>query len=253
MRHSPLAVAPRTLFFCLALFLSGTAARSQEAVPPPPSLPPPALEEISPGIFRIGALTLNKEARSVTFPGKLNMDKGSLEYLLTGTMGSTHESLLVTEVAPNDVHMAMLLLGAKGAGLHAPAPEEQAPGQITDEYLKTAPQPVGDQVSITVTWTKDGKQVTTPAEDWLRNTETDKPAERGPWIYTGSMFANDKFLAQVEQAFVALVIYPSALINNPRKGNHNDNDWAVNEKAVPPVDTPLQITIRLLPTKTPTP
>ncbi len=205
------------------------------------------MTEVSPGVFRFGALTLRKESRSVTFPGKLNMANGTLEYLITGTTGSTHEALLVTEIAPSDLHMAMLLLGAKGAGLHAPSPDQKPPGQITDEYLKTAPAVVGDNISISVTWTKDGKETTTFAEDWLRNTETGKPGERGPWIYTGSMFVGDRFLAQSEQAFAALVTYPPALINNPRKGNQNDAAWEVNETAVPPVDTPLQITIRLEP------
>jgi hypothetical protein len=37
------------------------------------------------------------------------------------------------------------------------------------------------------------------------------------------------------------------LINNPRKGNDNDQIWAVNTKAVPPVKTPVEITITLLP------
>jgi hypothetical protein len=83
-------------------------------------------------------------------------------------------------------------------------------------------------------------------EDWLINTETKKPAERGPWIYNGSEFNNGHFLAQVEGAHAALVTYPAALINNPRKGNDNDQIWMVNTKAVPAVKTPVEIVITLL-------
>ena len=246
MRKSPLAAAPQILAGCVTLLAAVTVAQAQE-VPAPLAPPAPAMEEVAPGKFRIGKLILEKETKSVTFPGKVNMDKGLLEYLLTGPKGSTHETLLVTEIAPSDLHMAMLLLGAKGAGLRAPGPDDKPPEQITDEYLKTAPQPAGDKIFISVKWKKEGKETITPVEDWLQNTETAKPAERGPWIYTGSMFVGEKFLAQTEQSFAALVTYPPALINNPRKGNTNDAVWEVNEKAVAPVDTPLEITIRLDP------
>ena len=75
--------------------------------------------------------------------------------------------------------------------------------------------------------------------------------ERGPWTYNGSLFSNGHFMAQVEGAFAALVTYPSALINNPRKGSDNDQIWAVNEKVIPPVKTPLEIAIQLLPNDEP--
>src|SRR5687768_7028313 len=75
------------------------------------------VKEVSPGIYELGPLRIDKEKNTITFPGKVNMNKGVLEYLLTGPQGSTHESLLVTEVPVPDVHMAMLLLGAKGSGI----------------------------------------------------------------------------------------------------------------------------------------
>ena len=55
--------------------------------------------------------------------------------------------------------------------------------------------------------------------------------------------ADGQFLAQQQGVFAALITNPAALINNPRKGNDNDEVWEVNERAVPPVDTAVQITI----------
>ena len=86
------------------------------------------------------------------------------------------------------------------------------------------------------------------SEGWITNPVTKKPAGRGPWLYTGSMFHEDRFLAQVEGAFASLVTYPAALINNPRQGSDDDLAWEVNQKAVPPVDTPVEIIITLEPT-----
>jgi hypothetical protein len=140
----------------------------------------------------------------------------------------------------------MLLLGAKGAGLNAPAPDQQPPAQITAEYLKTAPEVKGDRIYISIRWKQGDAEKETPVEDLLMRTTTKKPAERGAWTYNGSMFGKDgKFLAEAEQAFAALLPYPAALINNPRKDGADDSLWAVNEKTVPPADTPVDISVRL--------
>jgi hypothetical protein len=213
----------------------------------PPVLP--AMEELSPGVYQIGKLHLDKNTNTVTFPAVLNMDAGNLEYLLVTRQGSAHESLLVTEVQPNDLHFAMLLLGAKGAGVYTPAAADAPPPQLDATYLKHAPQLKGDALTITASWKKDGAEKTAPVEDWLFNSETNKPPPRGPWIYTGSMFADGKFLAQIEGCFAALVTNPSALINNPRKGNDNDQIWEPNKKLVPPRDTPIEVAIHLEPAK----
>ncbi|HET6410127.1 MAG TPA: YdjY domain-containing protein [Chthoniobacteraceae bacterium] len=209
----------------------------------------PAMEEISPGVFKIGKIRLDKTKRSVTFPGKLNMAKDLIEYVLVTPDGSTHESLLTAEIQPTDLQFVMLLLDAKGAGLLAPQPDAAPPGQINAEYLKTAPRLKGDNISIAVAWkTQDGSEKIVPLEDLLMHEETKKPAPRGPWLYNGSMFGADgKFLAQQQGCFISVVTNPAALINNPRKGSDNDRIWAVNEKQSPPVGTAVEISITLLP------
>jgi hypothetical protein len=81
-------------------------------------------------------MRLDKKTGTLSLPGKVNMDNGALEYLLCAPKGPTHESLLVTEVQPSDVHLGMLLLGAKGAGILTPAPSDAPPAQIDAEYLR---------------------------------------------------------------------------------------------------------------------
>lgn len=232
---------PHVCAFLAAAALGGATAQE----PTPPAADAPAMREVSPGIFQIGSLRLDQPQRTVTFPGKLNMAEGALEYLLVTPSGSTHEALLVTEVQPADLHFAMLLLGAKGAGLSTPAPADAPPGQINKDYLQRAPKLKGDELQIRVKWKAAGEEKTAPVEDWLASTRTKKAAPRGPWIYTGSMFKEAHFLAQTEGVFGALVTYPPALINNPRADNDDDSAWEVNAKAVPPVDTPVEIIIQL--------
>jgi hypothetical protein len=240
-RSSVCAVMFRLLLCALAFAMGCLRAEEPRA-----DASIPAMRELAPGVFEIGSMRLDKKAGTLTFPGKVNMDNGALEYLICTPKGPTHESLLVTEVQPSDVHFGMLLLGAKGAGILTPAPSDAPPAQIDAEYLKRAPKLKGDNLTITARWKdKAGTEHGVAVEDWIVAQNTGKRASRGPWIYTGSMFAEDKFLAQLEGVIGALVTNPSALINNPRSGNDNDQIWMVNAKAVPPQETPVEIIIKL--------
>jgi len=229
------------LAVCAVLFAE-LAVHAEE----PATTPLPSMREIAPGIYAIGKMRLDKNSSTLSLPGSVRLDKGFLEYVLVAPFGSTHESLLVTEIPPSDLHFAMLLLGAKGAGILTPGPEDKPPGQIDAEYLKRAPKLQGDPITIAVKWSDaGGNEKTARVEDWIFNKATNKPATKGTWIYTGSMFSEGKFMAQVEGALVALVTNPSALINNPRPGNDDDQIWIVNEKIVPAAETPLEIVIHL--------
>ena len=229
-----------------ALLLAATPLLAQA----PPEFKPP--KEIAPGIFEVGAVRLDKNAGTVTFPAKVNMNDGLLEYLLVTPQGPVHESVLVTDASPQEVHMAMLLLGAKGM---TQPQDGKVPGRIDAEFLAKAPKLTGDRIFLALKWTdKDGKEQTAPAERWLirkiftpRKPTKIVSAEDGPWLYTGSFFYENRFIAQVEGAFASLVTFPSALINNPRTGSNDDHLWFVKTEAVPPVGTPVEFTIKLEP------
>ena len=203
----------------------------------------PVVREVSPGNYEVGKVRIDQKALSISFPGNLKMKRGLLEYLLVNPKGSVHETLLVTEVDANDIHVAMLLLGAKGGAIIAEAP----PGQLDARYFRTAPKLTGDTVFITVKWKEKDVEKTAPIENWLFNEAANKAIEQGPWLYTGSMLHEGRFLAQAEGNLVALVTSPTALINNPRKGNDNDQMWNVNEDATPGESTSVEIIFKLVP------
>ena len=226
----------------IALALAAAAADA-----PPPAKP--AVREVSPGIFEIGKVRLDQKALSISFPGKVNMRRGLLEYLLVNPEGSVHESLLVTDAGATDIHLAMLLLGAKGGAITAGTP----PAQLDGRYFRTAPKLTGDTVFITVKWKEKDVEKTVPIEDWLFNEEARKAISHGPWIYNGSMLYEGRFLAQDDGNLIALVTSPTALINNPRKGNDNDQMWNVNEEATPGEGTPVEIIFKLVPPGDPKP
>ena len=119
----PMNISAASLLTGIALALAAMAGD----VPPPAK---PTVREVSPGIFEVGKVRLDQKARSISFPGKLNMKRGLLEYLLVNPKGSAHESLLATDVGANDIHVAMLLLGAKGGAITADAPPAQLDASI---------------------------------------------------------------------------------------------------------------------------
>lgn len=213
-----------------------------------------APKEVSPGVFEIGAIRLDKNASTVTFPAKVNMVDGLLEYLLVTTKGPTHESVLATDVSPQNVHMAMLLLGAKGMSIAKGAPP---PDRIDAEYLAKAPKLVGDRIFLSCKWKDaDGKEQSAPIERWIVRREAvgkkkplDVPAEDGPWLYTGSFMHEGRFNAEQQGVFGALVTFPGAIINNPRKGANDDHMWFAKTLAIPPIGTPVEFTIKLEPLK----
>jgi hypothetical protein len=193
----------------------------------------PHIRQLSAGIFQIGKVRLDKAARSVTFPAVVNMTEAIVEYVVVTGQGKVHESLLRTDAVPKDVHVAMLLLDARGSGTN----------MVPANPLKPIP---GDPVSIEVSWMEQGKTKHVPAEKLIFNTETKTNLSSGPWIYNGSLVENGTFMADPEGSIVSLIIDPFALVNNPRPGRDNDDLCEVDSKAVPPLDTPVEVRITLL-------
>ncbi|MDD5349380.1 MAG: YdjY domain-containing protein [Chthoniobacteraceae bacterium] len=226
-----------TAAICLSLPF---AALAQE---PPAGTPAP---EAASGPFTVGKITVDKQAKTVRFPAAVNMVDGTVEYLLVTDKGKTHESLLSTAVSPYHLHIAMLLLGVQ------PSQEikELPPEQLTSDSLKAAPELKGDKVDILISWKAGAEAREIRAEEWINNRLTHAPMAEGPWVYTGSSIYQKRFLAQEEGSIIALVTDPVALVNNPRAGRNDDTAWSVRKDKVLPTGTAVEVTFRLLASKT---
>ena len=211
----------RLLWACTALLPTSLALAGAQPTNEP------SVRQISPGRFQVGQVTLDKPSRSVTFPAVVNMTEAIVEYFVVTRDGKLHESLLRTDVVPRDIHVAMLLLDAKGAGTNA----------IPEDPLKPIP---GDPVIIEVSW-KDKGQKRVRAEELVFNTQTKTNLAKGVWVYNGSWLENGACMADREGSIVSLITDPFALVNNPRPGRDNDDLCEVNTNAVPPLDTPVEV------------
>lgn len=237
----------------LALLLAaGLVAQATNAAPAPPPPPPAAdsttnavgLKEIAPGILDYHGVRLDKKNRRISFDATVNQHAGLVEYLLVNDKGKVHESLLATKALPHDIHLGLLLVGLKEdkkSNLGDPLP----PSAIDSAYLRSVPKIKGTPVRISLAWTQDGKRQTAPAENWIFNLHTSQLMSPGPWTYNGSLVEDGTFLADQELSIVAVISDPTALANNPRPGYDDDQIWQIQEKAVPPMDTPVEVTITL--------
>src|SRR5687767_10344018 len=79
------------------------------------------------GIFQAGLVRLDKNTRTVTFPAALNLRHETVEYAVVHKFGKTHEGIFTTEARPQDVHVAMLLLGVKPVMTNAFGTDGKAP------------------------------------------------------------------------------------------------------------------------------
>jgi hypothetical protein len=234
------------LFLALGLLAQVTPA----AVPSPPattseSAPAaPVLREVAPGVVDYHGVRLDKKNGRVSFDATVNQVTGLVEYLLVNEKGKVHESLFATKVMPHDIHLGLLLIGLK----EDPKPnvsEPLPPSAIDSAYLHAAPKIKGAPVRIMVTWTQDGKKQRVPAENWIFNLHTRQLMAPGPWTYNGSLVEDGAFVADQELSIVSVITDPTALVNNPREGYDDDEIWQIQDKAVPPMDTPVEITIAL--------
>jgi len=228
------------LMFLMTIWFPGPLA-AHKSQPPPESTgfnpdPEAARREvkapiklISPGLFHMGEIRIDKVKGRITFPARVNMDQGLLEYLLVGRAGKTHESLLITDVEPYALHLACLLLGLEGT---------TSPLAHQGE----ARTPKGDPIDLQIR-PLDGAQGLMSIEQWVSNEQNKATMPETRWVFTGSFIHNGIFMAQMEKSMIAVFHDPVALIDHTSPQGQSDEIWFVNEHSVPAVGTKVEVVI----------
>jgi hypothetical protein len=207
---------------------------------------------VAPGIYKLANLRIDKKRRAVTFPARLNLSGGPMEYFLVSAWGKTHESILKTDVEPYLIHVAMLLLDAGGAE-DAPYPRHRlgngpsgtsSPGA---SYISSPGNEIipGDEIGVELNWSENGKEVRRRAEELVFNEESKAALPGGTWVYNGSRLVNGSFIAEREGSIISLVTDPDSLVNNIGRGHDNDRIWSPNTNNLPPSNVLVQVTIKL--------
>ena len=194
----------------------------------------PSVQVLGGGLSQIGAVIVDQSNRTVHFSASVNLREETIEYAVVHKTGKTHESIFRTDARPQDVHVAMLLLGARPQMTNSFGPDGKA-------------LPLGERIWIEVSWTNAGARARFALEDLVLNKQSNQSMPRGEWIYNGSNFSETAFTAQRDGSIISTHIDPDALINNPRPGRENDDLYAPNAEKLPPIGTPVRITIRFTP------
>jgi hypothetical protein len=215
-------------------------AETPPGTPGAPAGAGPEIVRLSATRSRLGLIEFDHGSREITIPAEINMVRGLLEYALVGEKGKLHEALLSTKARVFDLNIVLLLLNYQ--------PDEQWFVPPAKPKPLAASKPAA-RLEIFVRWKEAGSGSVTTArlDEWITDIATKKPAAPAPWVYTGSHLNEEKqFAAEVDGSFVALYHDARALINSPREGADNDEQWAP-APTVPPKGTPVTVVIRPLP------
>lgn len=192
--------------------------------------PDPALRLAELGVeirgekLKIGQVELDRAKHTVSFPAKVQMSSGVIEYFLVHSKGKLHETLFVTDAQPQDIHVACLLAGLGGA-----------------KGVPVVP------ISVSATWETNGPPRHEAAENLVAIAKDHQQGnfggrlEPGPWNYTGSITDAAGFAATREGSIVSLINDPAALVSNPRPGREDDTLHVPNVGNLPAAGVPVRI------------
>ena len=147
--------------------------------------------------------------------------------------------LLIKNQLPEDGEvaglLALLLLGAKGT---------------TNALPEDPTKPLsGNPIVVEVKWKaeeKVGSELRSfRAEEFVHDRRTQRALAAGNWVYTGSRIREDGFAAQVDGSIVSLITDADALVNNPRPGREDDDNWLVHTNNLPALNVPVEFILRL--------
>ena len=179
------------------------------------------------------------------------LERGWLEQVACSRNTREHESLVVIEARPSEIHAALLLAGF----------EPGTPGSWSyeDEVLRFTP-PTGDRVQILARYKEaSGREVEEPIRTWIEDGAGARPFPDEPWVFAGSTFADnlewmgpgEHYLADYSGSIVGLVTFGDEVIGFSRVLADQDAvqppQWQVRRDHVPPVGTPVTLIIRRVP------
>jgi hypothetical protein len=195
--------------------------------------------------IRFGLVRVDPATRRVSFPARVNMTNGIIEYLVVTDYGKSHESLFTTEAGPVDVQSALLLLNAKPAGTNSLAGATQI-------------LPARSAVNIHVTWRSNDREERAAVQELVRliadpDGETTRAFPAGPWLFNGSYFSAEGFAAHFEGSIISLIRDPVAVVNNPHPDRDDDEIHVPASSRVPPLGTEVSIIMEIADTKSASP
>ena len=111
-------------------------------------------------------------------------------------------------------------------------------------------------MKIEVSWETNGPAKRLPLEDLIAFAKDHPQGGQGgslapgPWTYSGSKIDAAGFVASREGSIISLIHDDTALVNNPRPGREDDTLHIPGRRLLPPLGTPVHLTLRPILPKT---
>jgi hypothetical protein len=208
-----------------------------------PIVKPPKVESVSPGIYRVADhITLDLSKREISFPAVSNQVNGLVEYALVHETGKTHESLFRSKVSPRNLQAALLLARVRTA-------PDFVENLWKEDRLKMDVS--ASKLNIFVSWTEKDKLKAIPLEDMAINSHSKKAIAIGSFVFNGSRFVGNVFMAEESGSIVAVYADDTAMINSGDYDSNNDDVWLARKQTMPPLDHPVTFTLKFPPKKVP--
>ena len=141
------------------------------------------VKKLADGKYLIGSVLVDKNAQEIHLPGKVNMQEGLIELFACGPRGKLHERVLVLDVVPYHLQVALLLLGLEpGGGL---------------DYQGDPGIPAGDPVVVWVEWEQSDSLSSSStvahhrAEELIYNIAREQPMDQTHWVFVDPRSSTD--------------------------------------------------------------
>jgi len=164
----------------------------------------------------------------------LRQGEYQLEGLLTRKRTKEHEYILSADVDGEAIHAALIAARA----------EPGSPVRFQPRYQPAT----GSVVKIYLRYEKDGRTVTVPAQQWIRNLKTKKDLEQD-WVFAGSHRVPDPddpkkhyYLAN-QGDYVCVCNQDSAMLDLPVQSPRNPDDrlFEAHTERIPPIGTKVEV------------
>lgn len=204
-----------------------------------PADPRERVRQTGPDTYQLGGVTIYAASREIAFAGIVNMATGLIEVVACTPRGKRHESVLVADVAPLDVHLALLLLSLEPGS---------NPGWFLHEDKRYRPRgydrPAGARVSVFVEWDSPQGRQRSRAERLLIDQRTGETLPKTDWVFVGSyLLEQGQYVADEVGSIITNYHDPTAVIDCPLESSRMDDYTYANTARIPPPGTPVTIRV----------
>ena len=173
--------------------------------------------------------------RRVVVAAAVVLREGQLEGLLCRKNTKEYEYLLATTADARTIHLALIAAGGKPG----------SPVQFSPKFVPAS----GSAIKIHLQYVKDGKTVTVPAHEWVRDVKTHKDLD-SDWVFGGSRFLPDPDDARKPPYYLAnqgdvvcLCNEDTAMLDLPVASAKalDARVWEANTERIPPMGAKVDV------------